>query len=182
MKKSLRVILVGLLTVVLSMLLTGCGGDNFQGTWITKDPKQTIHVLKIEKNGDNYLVQNTSYWYDIGAGKLVNNAIGDQTHLYDYDVTLTKAVGDKKTATLNKESLVIGPQDIITYIEKDGSLLSDNETFVKLTDNKQLQEAKEKIKSNAEKTVQKREKNTMVKTKINKINFIEDVTLDSGSK
>lgn len=175
MKKSLRVILVGLLTVVLSMLLTGCGGDNFQGTWIDKNSKETIRTLNIEKNGNNYLVQRASYDYNLfkpGDGQKINK---DQNgvQLYNWSSTFTKYVSDKKSATPNKDTLVIaGPaQETISYIEKDGSLLYQGKTYIKVKSESDLEKAKEELQAASKAKIEKFVDELWVKSKINEIKF-----------
>lgn len=182
MKKLMKAVLISVLTVLSVIVLSGCGSstNNYQGTWMRTDTKDSIRTLVIEKNGNNYTVQSYSYLYDLGRPHLINNAIGNQTRIYDFSPVFKKIAGDKENAVSEKDSLVIeGPsRKTISYVEKDGSILYDGKSYIKVKDEKQLAEAKERIKEDAKKSMKEMISKNMAESKINAINFKEEETFE----
>ncbi|MDO4960195.1 MAG: hypothetical protein Q4E68_13195 [Prevotellaceae bacterium] len=59
--KRVKLLLLITIVMILSISLTGCGGDKFAGKWIMQDgafnnPHEEIGYMDIEKNGESYIV------------------------------------------------------------------------------------------------------------------------------
>lgn len=200
MKKFMKAVIISILTVLSAIIFAGCGGDNFQGTWVNKDPKDFVHTLNIEKNGESYLVQTGSYHYDLyGAYKQINEAeepkspgLSDYAadmegskklaaaykafvKLYDFTPVFTKEISEKMPASLKEKTLTIStrPNTPITYVEKDGTLLYDGETYVRVKSEKDLEEAKKSIEEGTKKNIEKEMEylNRHHTSKLNNITF-----------
>ena len=134
------------LTLICSIGLSGCGGgDKYTGMWykISYDGKipQSIMLLKIENNKENYVLSASKVGY-VYHGR----TLGDQC-------VLKEAVSDNDKqwiATLNKETGMLEYRKNmgngeIAYIEKDNTLLVDDEVFVRVENDKKLQEIKQQF-------------------------------------
>jgi len=129
MKKIITVLIM----VVALVALAGCGmKDNYAGSWITYTIDSNNHIddkatiLKISKNGDNYIIKKSIAHYDrIVKGGLFKKMTCTAAWVVE---DLTKNV---ESATLKDDRLLTVPAMGIgyTYVEKDRVLLdSKNRT------------------------------------------------------
>lgn len=58
-----RVIAVSLVALGLAVGLSGCGTDKFEGDWTGTDGDDVLYQVHIQKNGNNYLVNDDQYYY-----------------------------------------------------------------------------------------------------------------------
>lgn len=121
-----------------AMILSGCGGDKFEGTWygITAKKDADVNVIQkivIEKNGDNYIITPTDIFYygnytetrsEQNENPFYMYERYHTTHYYDAEIKLTTEQHDNYTAVAEK-----GKLGSFTYIEKDDTLVKDNLLF-----------------------------------------------------
>ena len=164
MNKHFKKILIGAILVGSIFSLTGCGGDKFEGEWVTsyidninEDNTYISYLkisppykeIKIEKDGSKYLITETEKLY---TGIIKYDYQPEEKYYIKENVIQKTGTNQKDTITINGE---FGTQ-FYTYIEKD----------------KILQDAKGN-------TYRKKEKNDFEKYKENlqKIIDIENVKL-----
>lgn len=118
-----------------TMALAGCGGDKFAGKWYAlNEDADSINMLDITKNGENYIVKRNTVSYvaeykEVGKetvereeteGFFNRNKVKRQYQVPVYEVTLNLKVKDQGQTTEVENKGRLGEH--YTYIEKDGSL------------------------------------------------------------
>lgn len=159
--------LVMMILLICAMVISGCGGDKFVGTWYT-EVNGEIQQLSIEKNGDGYLLnyQNTN---SRESKNMINKAEYDADHkqlaefgsvnqnrveaIYDVKYEWKTTKGPSFTASAKDGKLFVdglGAFGVFAYIEKDGTLQNNNVIYTKegQTSLEKMKEAKkERIKA-----------------------------------
>lgn len=150
-----------IITMLLSTLLIGgCGTQNFTGTWIGFNDKDVMYKLSIQENGNSYLVTRTSYTYKPEKGfpevKVVwqsrMSEAPRKTTFLDIPFILTKKqVSWNTTLSLNetKDQLLTAKEMgyNIYIVAKDKSLLYDGIRYTKENDSNISNEILEKMQT-----------------------------------
>ncbi|PWM76977.1 MAG: hypothetical protein DBY32_09095 [Phascolarctobacterium sp.] len=133
-------ILTASVMLIAALAIAGCGGgDKFAGNWVStknstfsKFDGSDYRQLKIEKNGDSYLLTETNNHYNLKEKK-----IGNKGFLPIFDATFvweTKKPTQTSAKLRDENTLVVdGTMNMatITYVEKDGTLLVGKQVYSK---------------------------------------------------
>ena len=137
-----RVTLVLILSIVMLILLAGCGnnGNVYIGKWLRSDPNPTNNFVEIKKNGDSFILIYTENGPSFGTLNVTNR---------QYPASLN----DKNILTIQSG---FGPLDI-SYIKDGNTILFDGSKYKKMTPemeqeyNKNQEKRKAEIEKNAPK-------------------------------
>lgn len=146
MKTILKLSLL-MIALVALVITSGCGKNNFEGTWIGYDGDKTMYRLTVQENGDSYLIREDAYTYKPSkdyptpAGyfpSFIRNENKSKNVTFDINFVLTKQKADltNATAQLNKDKdqLIVGKGlGNVHFIEKDSTLLFNGIRFKKET-------------------------------------------------
>lgn len=164
MKRWTKAVMLSTLACATLFGLSGCGSDKYAGDWTgwSSDTKISMvdwgnstylpkfYNVKIEKNGDGYLISANSYNYY----RELKGTIGKERPIpMDYNYTLDETSLLKKTAISIKNNNVARfetPDGTVSlsYVEKDGTMLYsiDNRATITLKkDDKKVYEAFKKF-------------------------------------
>ncbi len=141
MCKLIRYFIVTIMSIVSIAFLAGCSSDSkIVGTYVNyeKAPRlgagyaDDLNVIKIEKNGDGYILKKMTYMFD-------NN----RKYLKKEDVVLTfiKNTSSSHPATIKDNSISSNGVDY-AYVEKDDSLVSGKNKYIRVKDIKELEKYK----------------------------------------
>ena len=139
MNKLFKILTASVMLIAM-LVISGCGGgDNFEGNWVTIEKNKAVHFdgnyftqLKIEKNGDSYLLTKIYNKYD-----LKEDRHGDNRMLSPYDGIFVWETDKPKqnSAKADGENRLIidGSMGTLTvvYIEKDDVLLIGEQVYHK---------------------------------------------------
>lgn len=138
MSKKFRLLVV-LMMFICALAVTGCGGDKFAGDWITIQKNMAFKFggnyyrqIKIEKNGDNYVIKEIVSSYDLKKtqkGGTFFNPIYDGNFVWEKEKEkqyTAKPDGENRLVLDGTLSMVT-----VTYVEKDGTLLINNQVYTK---------------------------------------------------
>lgn len=142
MNKLFKILTASVMLIAM-LVISGCGGgDKFEGNWVTQQRNMGVKFggnyykqLKIEKNGDSYLLTEVQNSYS-----LKKNKIGSKGFLPIFDATFVwetrkpaqisaKADGDNRLVIDGMMGMMT-----VTYVEKDGTLLIGKEVYTKEKD------------------------------------------------
>ena len=142
MNKFFKILTASVMLIAM-LVISGCGGgDKFEGNWVTQQRNMAVKFggnyykqLKIEKNGDSYLLTEVQNSYS-----LKKNKIGSKGFLPIIDATFVweakkpaqisaKADGDNRLVIDGMMGMMT-----VTYVEKDGTLLIGKEVYTKEKD------------------------------------------------
>lgn len=199
-----RYLLVAIMAIFSAIFLSGCSSDKIVGNYVDyhKAPGMMgfhsfdkIKVLKIEKNGDAYLVKEITYSYKVKDSSTPKDSNGFVTDNFDY--TFISEESKPQSATLKDNILTTSKGFKITFVEKDDSLLYSDDTFKRITDEKKLTSYKEEMQSRIKETLEKNYADTEKRQqdpqwramnkifalkKLGKITFIDKDTFDEAVK
>lgn len=153
MRKYLKTLAL-IVAMVFIAVLAGCGSsDKFSGTWVGIN-SDSLRIMNIQKNGDNYLVKTSEYYYAFTRD--VTKMDGWKP-TYSINETLKVKKEDERSATVKNNNLVFdGTMDteFITYKEDNKKLSYKKAEFSK-TDEKSIKKIVtdnlKQLKENAEK-------------------------------
>lgn len=142
MNKLFKIFTASVMLVAM-LVISGCGGgDKFAGNWVTQEKNMGVEFggnyykqLKIEQNGDAYLLTETHNQY-----KLQKTKNGGRGLMSTYDGTFVWKTDapEKYSAKANGENTLVinGSMGMmtVTYVEKDGTLLIGKQVYTKEKD------------------------------------------------
>lgn len=162
-----------ILTIMLiSMLCTvGCASDKFVGTWYGAN-NNSIDILTIEKDSNNYLIRKQVYLYQQQETKVEGQAKKVDVICYPGKIIDINFQGQEKDG-----NLFVNPLCVYTYISKDNSLRLGNIKYYSGSKDI-LKKVQEEVKDNVSKKMEKekkmRDRNSLM-SKINTLTFDDEL-------
>lgn len=150
MKKMIS-LLTGMVLVLELILISGCGSDKFEGTWVgVRDASHNVSVieLNIKKNGEGYLVSTKKEQLNISPSYYGNTRTLQAVHFAKSDdETNLGAVAKDNVLTISS-----GPHWTFTYDESTKQLygvlsymVSNKVTFTRDEDGKLFDKTKDEV-------------------------------------
>lgn len=138
MGKIFKLVMFSLMLIA-AFAISGCGGDKFAGDWVTTQKNMAFKFggdyykqLKIEKNGDSYIIKEIISSYDLKKTKNGGkgfNVTYDGNFVWEKDKErqiAAKPQGDNQLVVNGAFGAIA-----ITYVEKEGTLLIGKEVYTK---------------------------------------------------
>lgn len=137
MNKMLKILLASVMLIAM-LAISGCGGeDKFEGNWVTIEKNRAIHFdgdyfkqLKVEKNGDSYLLTKTYNKYDLKEDRHgINRVFSPYDGIFVWEADKPEqnsAKADGKNHLIIDGSLGMLA---VVYIEKDDVLLINEQVY-----------------------------------------------------
>lgn len=131
MRKYLKTLALIIILAFIAVL-AGCGSnDNFSGSWVSMGSNgDSIELMKIKKNGDSYLVDTTTYYYN--AEKKSSKESERWTMFWDVVFTMKEEKKANLSAVASKEQLSVNGLGILTYKTDTKTLIFNGVEYKKV--------------------------------------------------